>query len=495
MSLSHRVILFADAINSGNYYNIQALERDMSREAFNIVWDRLSRSQRARYNKIMRRNQAANMALQGIRGGLLNQAIQNENRLEELNEQLRDELNRQNSQYNKRLNEVHHTLQGELRNQQKQIVDLQQIQQGQREEYTRLHEQTVEMINEERRQRIESINALQSQIDDIHATERQRADVAREALEAVQILSQEIEKMPHERFAPGRLAEINRDIASVQSSLELMPQAAWVQCIQSWQDLWDLKTEVQLKETEFMVKYEQALRMAVTLLEEAEANKERFLEFNSVTDEGKQIKKVNIDYWSDGEWAAHVGKLDKFREALEDGFDSLIIDDLERILEELSGEGERLGEIIIAAGNSVAASELRFDLAEIGANVLFEQLFTEDSIKAAFEGEDQRAGYVLQMENENGVKATMVVSDVEDSNDPGAYTLSINFENDHSGLSQEEAMQRSNEIEKRILEEAGQNLGVQKTGQSVCSQEAESRFSDIEEVRSRKQSELLTRKE
>lgn len=496
MSVSHYLSMMTNAINSGNYYTIRNLESSLSSQMFDSVWSQLTEAQKRRYQQITKRDQQTERSLEGIRGDLRDQAMQNERRLRELNEQLRNNLNRQSGQFNQRLNEVHNALHGELRNQQSQIVDLRQIQQAQKDEYTRLHNQTVEMINEERKQRIQSINKLQSQIDQIHATEKQRSDMAREALEAVQTLSKEIAKMPHEKFAPGKLDKINRDIESVGSATGLMSQAAWLQCIQSWQDLWDLRTEIQLKETEFMVKYEQALKMAVTLLAEAEKNKERVMEFNKVGEQGKQAKEIDIDFWSNGEWSNHVDKLGEYRKILEDNFDKAQfgIDDLERTLEELSEEGERLGKIIIAAGNNVAASELRFDLAEIGANVLFEQLFKEDSIKATYEGEDQRAGYVLQMENENGVKATMVVSDAEDKDDSGAFKLSINFENDESGLSQEDALKRSTEIERRILGEAERNLGAQKAGQSVCSSETDSSFSDIKEVKGRKQMELQTRK-
>lgn len=496
MSLSHYLNVMTQAINRGDYYAIKSLESNLSSELFNEVWRNLSPSLRSRYTEITNRNQATEGALQNIRGTLRDQALQNERRLQEMNENLRKELSNQSSQYTERLNEVQKTLQGELRNQQNQIIDLRQIQQAQKDEYTRLHNQTVELINEERKQRIQSINKLQSQIDLINATEKQRADMAREALEAVKTLSKEIGKMPHEKFAPGKLDKINRDIESVGSATGLMSQAAWLQCVQSWQDLWDLRTEIQLKETEFMVKYEQALRMAVTLLEEARANKERVMEFNKVGGQDKQTKEIDIDFWSNGEWSTHVDRLDEYRKKLEDNFNKaqFSIDDLERTLEELSEEGERLGKIIIDAGNNVAASELRFDLAEIGANVLFEQLFKEDSIKATYEGEDQRAGYILQMENENGVKATMVVSDAEDANDPGAFKLSINFENDKSGLSQEDALKRSTEIERRILGEAERNLGAQKLGQAVCSSETDSSFSDIKEVKRRKHSDLQTSK-
>jgi len=493
MSKQHAVDFFVEAINDGDYFRIVNLnQEEIWGYDLESVWSDMSRSARRRYENIINRNNELIQAFQPFTEGFREQAAQNNHRINEISQDFQARLQSQSEQFTNQLNQLNASVNGELKKQQKQINQVVRAQEQQRNEYLQITQNLSNAIQNERNQRVKDISNLQRQINEVNAEIEQQRRIAREMLNAVDVLVSEIDRMPHERFMPGKLRELRNTIQNNRNLVDSMPQGAWANLTTVWQDLWDLRAEVTVKEIEFNSKYEQALKASVSLLNEAAKNKKREMEFPG-EDNQKQLQVIDIDFWSHGElnkFEARIGEIkQKLDKAAND--DTFTLKDLDDTLEQIAKETPELANIIIAAGNNVAASQIRFDMAEIGANVLLDQMFDENSVKATYEGSDKRAGYILQMENTNGTKATIVVSPSEEKPEQGKFKLTINFENDDEYMSEEEIRERSQRIEQNILEDA-RFCGAEKLGESTCSNKPDTRFGNIEEVKQRKIADLQT---
>ncbi len=477
MSKEHYVHMMVNAINTGNLYKIKDVENNInhSRENLREVLSGLDSDSRSRYDQIVNRDQYFQNQIKTLQGDLQNQARNYEKNINQLTSSFKSQIQEQSQQFNR------------------QITRLENIQQSQRKEYIALTDQLNQSIQNERNERIRDVKHLQGQINNINATMEQRRKMAEDLLAGVDMLISEISKMPHDRFTPGKLAKLQGSVETVRASVNTMPEGVWGTLTSVWNELWDLKADISVKEIEFLTKYDQALSACLELLAQAQENASRILSFNSA-DDTKQDKEIDIDFWSNGDLGKYTQTIQTILKELKDNETNPFfgISQMDAILERIAKEGPELADIIIRAGNNVAASEIRFDIAEIGANVLANQLFNDNSIKSVYEGSDQRAGYVLQMENENGTKATLIVSPSDDIKQTGAFKLTINFENDDDNLEEEDIKQRSLEIENQILTEAGMTFNAQKIGDSVCHHTPDCSFSNIEEVKRRKLDELKT---
>ncbi len=495
MSKQHAVDFFVNAINEGDLIRILNLhQEEIWGYDLESVWDEMGRASKKRYENIINRTNEFQQTLGAFGGDLESQARQNENRISQITRDFQVQLETQSQQFNNQLSQLHTTVNGELKKQQKQINQVIRVQEEQRGEYLRITQELSTAIQRERNERTKDINNLQRQINNINAGIDNQVRTARELLKGVDVLICEIGKMPHQRFTPGKLNEIQTKLENNRRTLEAMPQGVWGNLTTIWQDLWDLRAEISVKEIEFNTKFDQALRASTSMLNEAVKNKQREMEFPG-ENEKKQVQKIDVDFWSNGELGKYEERIRSIKTRLERGENdmSFTIENLDATLDQIAKESPELANIIIAAGNNVAASQIRFDMAEIGANVLLDQLFDENSVKATYEGSDQRAGYVLQMENANGTKATIVVAPSEEITEQGKFKLTINFENDDEYISEEEIRERSQRIEQNILEEA-KFCGAQKQGESSCSNSPDTRFSDFEAVKNRKTGELHTLK-
>lgn len=493
MSKQHAVNFLQRAIDTGDYHKVVSAEKNIPYGySLDDALRSLGSESRRRYDAIKDRTGQFQQKIQNLQRDLKAQAQRNEQQISNMTSQFEKTIKKQGQEYDRRMNKMRKEITGELKVQKFQIEELSKEQKRQRQEYLQMGEKINQAIEEERKNRIKDFNHLQDQINSIHQTQEQKKKIAQDLLQGVDVLVNEIHGMPHQRFTSHRLDRIEKQINTVRDSLDTMPEGAWANLITAWNDLWDLKADITVKEVEFWEKYNQALQTSAHLLNEAAKNESRELEFPA--EEGEtQRETIDVDYWSFGQLEEHNKNIRSIESHIKENETNMDfgIDEVDEILARLEKEGPELGHIVIRAGNNVAASQIRFDMAEISGNVLLEQLFDEDTIKATYEGEDQRAGYVLQMENSNGTKATIVVSSPDQEDNPSQFKLSINFENDEGFLSPQQIEERSEKIEKLIQEDAG-SIQAEKQGESICTDTPDLHFSDFNQVRQRKKEQMKT---
>jgi hypothetical protein len=256
-------------------------------------------------------------------------------------------------------------------------------------------EQLRSELAQEREERERDFGELRDGLAGIRQDRERVLAVAGDLVADVRVLAEAIaDNLPHKRFAPGRLAAVDRRLALVEGNLaDGIGETALAQAQDLWLQLGDLRAEVEFRDQEWQLAQIGAVSATTVLLEQIRINSSL-----DVSDEqGKRIEGVtlDVDFWSEGE-------LTELRDAVSALGGRLAAETHPPTLEELRtiinqdapAFGERLTEIVSRAGARQFASQIRVNLAELVVETLEDATgYVWEEGQATYAGEDPRRAF------------------------------------------------------------------------------------------------------
>jgi len=275
------------------------------------------------------------------------------------------------------------------------------------------------LISEERTERQRQIGELQTRVGHIESREAALQEMAEAWFADLRLLQEEIEKLPHRRFAPGRMSRINALIEQGISNLKNgASQAALVNGQNCYLDLIELRSEVMLQEQLFEQAYQQAWREVKTLTEEINAHRHAMLYQN--TDEEVEFE---VDFWSEGELSQIRQQVAELERQLEEKKDVLTIEQVNAVENLVVDLRAQMLKAVETAKMSILNSQNCFEVSQIVEETLKAEGFQVTD--AVFEGEDQRRAYALKMRNYGGDEVVTIIT--PSSTQEMEYTMQMNF--------------------------------------------------------------------
>lgn len=264
-----------------------------------------------------------------------------------------------------------------------------------------------EAIEQERSQRQREVRELRQNLDSL-MQDKDRAQMAasQTAADARLLFKAIEEQLPHEQFAPGRMAAMSRRLAQAESNVaQGHAQAALGQAQDLYLDLSDLRTEIELRDQEWRVAQVAAVSATAALLEQVKYN-----ENLEVTDaQGVKLDGVSldVDFWSDGELsdlrtrAQELAALARGDHVTGDKARSTTLAELRAIVERDVPElNEELTAVIGRAGARQFASQVRVNLAEYVVEALEEATgFVWLDGETTYAGEDPRQAFYSKLKH------------------------------------------------------------------------------------------------
>jgi len=308
--------------------------------------------------------------------------------------------------------------------------------QAAREEYTTLiseerderlrHEEEMReeystLIAEERAERERQISELQSRVTRIEDREESLQRRAAAWLHDLRLVQQSVDELPHQRFCPGAMARINRQIEQAEMNLS---DGAWETVLGQAQavylQLTELRGEVLFREQEFELAYAHALEAVRSLFEEAKQNREGVI---PAEQPGQEDLAVDIDFWSRGRLSHVRDDLQELEARLEKERANLTLDQVKEAEERVAGLRPELLAAVDDARLAIINSQACFNVAGIIAEVMEEQGYTVE--QGTYEGEDQREAYAIKMRNRGGDEFVSIVT--PSAEQELAYSTEMNF--------------------------------------------------------------------
>ncbi|MGC9527146.1 MAG: hypothetical protein ACP5D7_16565 [Limnospira sp.] len=354
--------------------------------------------------------------------------------------------------------------------------------QDQRREYLGLFERQdrkfTALIDGERKAREAGQTILQKQIDEVVqnlASERQqKEELARDLLADIETVWQQVDRdYQHQRFAPGKWADLRRDLDMVAGNIEAgISEAAIATSQQTYLKLSDLRLELEQKEQEWLLYYQAALTDLRSLITEVQSHRECEVEVGEGSD--AESFKCEVNYWTNGRLGEYENRLTQLETELVEGEATLTTEQVKNIGEQIEHLRPILGEIIEQAKLSILGSQMRAEIGDRVVEALENMGYT--LVDDTYEGEDERNAFVVKVKNVAGDEVVTVVSPESEF---GANSVSINAFS--PTLIDETATRQNAEAIFNLLNEAG----VQGVGEIECKEEAKVEYRDLEEVRHR----------
>jgi len=273
------------------------------------------------------------------------------------------------------------------------------------------------MIEQERQERQRQIGQLHSRLSSLEHNETVRQRLAEEWLDNVRTLQREIDRLPHQRFAPGRMERVVRLLERAESNLRSgATQTALGDAQDAYEELNELRAEVLFQEQLFEYTYAQALASVRSLIEEVRANSQARVGAD-------QSIEVNVDFWSRGQLSRMQDRLVEAENHLEKDKDWLSLDEVRQLDNEAARLREMLPAAVYAARLNIINSQICYNVAEVVSGVMAEQGY--EVIEGVYEGEDQRGAYAVKLQNRGGDEVVSIVT--PSGTQELGYNLQMNF--------------------------------------------------------------------
>lgn len=409
---------------------IEARQREFARQIQGISTD-LRQTEQAMAERIAENARQTRKALQETSAQMERQRRELRQEIHETAQRLNEQMVATENRLDSEIQDTEQRLNQQIHDTETHLVRLnEQTRQQMREQEQRLGA----AIQAERLERERGLKAMSQRIDAMHQDRQRLSGIARDHLKAAETLHDFINShYQHNHFTPGQLARLERSIASATSSLNQgAVEAALAEANRAYQNLSDLRLELEQLETEWRVWREQALQTASRLLAEAQANRKV-----SCVEETGEIAEVN--YWTGGKLADLEMSLNSVLNRAENEDSPLSIAQMRELVEKtLPDMDNQLDCIIEEAQMEVIRSQMRVNIADLAMQALEAQGFTlQDGL---YEGEDMRGGFVAKARN---VAGSEVVVSVMPEGDRDRLTVD-SFE--PRPRAERELVQRSREI-------------------------------------------------
>ena len=300
-------------------------------------------------------------------------------------------LQQQRQQFHTDLQKTAGQLRGETR---QQIVHMsEKLRAETRTLIANQEQRTNQLITQERQAREAALADVRGQVGAIQADQRRKLELARTWVEAAGVLQEFIgEHYLHERFAPGQLSKLARDVRQATDNLAAnAPEAALSTAQRAYQELSDLRVRLEEQEQEWQLWRSAALENTRELLAMAQQN--RVCKAHDADDQPLDID-IEIDHWSNGRLTEYETQLEKLIAKI-DTDDNLSTDELRAIVERQTPELEyTLTSIVRDARLAVLSSQRRVNIADHVVQSLEQEGFVLEG--GTYEGADMRSSYVVK---------------------------------------------------------------------------------------------------
>jgi hypothetical protein len=259
----------------------------------------------------------------------------------------------------------------------------------------------AEGLARERQERARETRELRDELAGIR-NDRDRARSAAATLIAdSRLMRDAIDKeLPHERFAPGRLAEVSSrlDFAEDNAS-QGRGEAALAQAQEIYLQLSELRAEVELRDQEWQAARLMAGRAVTLLQQQISVNTTP----DAVDENGEKIDgyQLNVDFWSEGQLAELSQAAAELAARLTDMGRPPSVAELREITGRAAQGGEldeKLTGIVSVAQARQIASQVRANLAELVVNTLEETAgYSWEEGQAIYAGSDERRAFYSKL--------------------------------------------------------------------------------------------------
>lgn len=256
----------------------------------------------------------------------------------------------------------------------------------------------------------------QKQIDDIvkevHDDKKKALAVKNRLYKECQSLCSLIRTSNYQKYAPGRLDEIEKRINEIDS---LPVDSACAILHTKHRDLQVLQEEIVLAQMKYEARHDATLRAANSVLNSMKEQRET-LTFtdgrnNVATKKNGDVDKVDLDFWSDEKFGKLELELSAVRDAIVQGIDNpqYSVATLDAMLQEIRDVDRRQQELVdesIRRGNS---SRIRKGMATKIKRHLKMQEF--NVVAEGYENGDERNAYFIKLEKKiNGTKLVIIIN-------------------------------------------------------------------------------------
>lgn len=463
---------------------LRSLQQDLP-ERLNAVQQQAQREFQQRLAPLEQRTQRQQQEISGLRTGIkdletqTNLRLQNQRR--EFQQSIRESEYRQQQQLQQEVGRLESSMREGFTQQRREYLGLLN---NQRQEYLNLFQQQDQkfshLIAEERQARQQGQQILQQQInqvvENLEAESQRKQQLAVDYFADVDQVWKQIDRdYQHQRFAPGKLADLRRDLDLANSNIQAgVFEAAIATCQQTYLKLADLRLELEQKQQEWLFYYQASLTDLRSLITEVQTHRECEVEVGQGSD--AETFKCEVDYWTNGRLSEYENQLNQLESQLVEGEATLTTEQIKNIGENINQLQPILGEILEQARCSILNSQLRVEIADRIIETL--ENIGYSLIDDTYEGEDQRNAFVVKVKNVAGDEVVTVISPESEF---GANSVSINSFS--ATLIDEQATSQNAEAIFHILNEAG----VQGVGDIECKEQANSQYQDIDAVKTRVQ--------
>jgi pimeloyl-ACP methyl ester carboxylesterase len=258
------------------------------------------------------------------------------------------------------------------------------------------------------RQRQRELDAVRKEIEQDRACRTSVLESARTAVADARVLHDAIRSsLPHERFAPGQLAQLADRLAIAEANVTAgSGEAALVQAQELFLSLGELRAAVELKDAEWRAAHLNATSAVLALAEQITHNS-----MITVADEGSGVfAELDVDYWSDGKLSAIKAEAKRLSARVDAEVDPPTFAELRDISEQSTSLADRLSHIIARAQARQWASQVRVNVSEMVIDVLEQTIGYAWDGDAAFAGDDQRAAFYSKLKHPDGSEMVIEVA-------------------------------------------------------------------------------------
>lgn len=405
-------------------------------------------------------------------------------RLNRIRADMTAELARQDNRVQERWREFQQTADGlrsdlsslERESQRRLREGLARVRAESRAQAAQMRQEYTSLIERERNERERQVGELRSRVGRMEEREAGLQRMAEAWLQDLSALREDVGKLPHQRFASGRMERLDGILTQAEINLRNgASQAALVNAQDAYFSLVELRAEVLYKEQEFETEYLRALAAVRSLIEEVRAHREGVVPAESADE---QDIEVDVDYWSRGALSRLTDQLRAVESRLGAEKETLTVEQVRRLEEEAAAHRRQLPEVVEAAKLTIINSQACYNVAQAVASVMEEQGYQVET--GTYEGEDQRGAYGIKMRNRGGDEFVTIITPSREQE--LAYSTQMNFYD----RSQDEAMRLAfaNAVYQG-LNDAGLQATAPQTVSEVGQENQEVR--DLERFRRRRQ--------
>jgi hypothetical protein len=328
----------------------------------------------------------------------------------------------------------------------------------------------------EREERELQVRELRDEVAALGGDRERAVSLAAElAADAQRVAAAIAAELPHERYAPGRLAELTRRLAIAEGNVRArLGEAALVQAQEAYLQLSELRAEVELRDREWQEAWLAADRAVTMLREQIRVNANPpALNATGAPAEGFTL---DVDYWSEGELSRLEETAARLTAMVADPARTASAQELRHVAEhEVPELDEALTEVVARAQARLLASQVRVNVAEIVVTALEEATgYTWEEGQATYASGDQRRAFYSKLRHLDS--SEIVVEVAPDGNGEACVLRILSYD---AGVPDDEERVRRAHAVADTLREHGLQAGLP----AADSQEADPRLVDFDALR------------